>query len=57
MESARLMMESRNSQHSNVPITGRTSLASLSSGSLAAAYLTEMRLQQELADVQESMIK
>lgn len=57
MESARLMMESRDAQHSNVPITGRTSLSSLSSGSLAAAYLTEMRLQQELADVQESMAK
>ncbi len=57
MESARLMMESRSSQHSNVPITGKTSLSSLSSGSLVAAYLTEMRLQQELADVQESMAK
>ena len=49
MESARLMMESRDAMHGHVPITGRTTLGS---GSMAAAYLTEMRLQQELSDLQ-----
>ncbi|MBU2982117.1 hypothetical protein KO498_09865 [Lentibacter algarum] len=54
MDSARLMMESRSSQNSSLPITHRTALHN-SYGGLTAAYLTEMRLQQELDDVQEQM--
>ena len=54
MESARLMMESREEKTGHVPVTGRTSL---SNGSMTAAYLTEMRLQQELAEIQEKMSK
>ena len=53
MDSARLMMESRSTQSRNIPITHRTSLSSV--GGQTAAFLTEMRLQQELASVQEQL--
>jgi hypothetical protein len=47
-ESSRIMLESRPSE----PASQRRSLPT---GASTAAYLIEMRLQQELADVQEDM--
>ncbi len=55
MESARLMMESR-SNETHVPMSGRPTLSQGASfASLTAAYLTEMRLTQELEQVREKL--
>ncbi len=48
-----MMLESRSGRGVHIPVSSRTTL---STGSMTAADLTEMRLLNELWDVQERMM-